>query len=884
MSQNNNEDYKDCCYCILGLLILGIIIYIIYISVVYWYISVPIIILIVLIVANYYYKWNIGTKIFKIEKKKNHFYTGLLFYIGATIYSLLFMFWMELWVIGGIFISLIFYGILFHFFLFRNISSFKKGEQYYWFYIAPILWLITFGIVLQIYNINPSQFQINTSEYREMYNFIFSIMIFCSIIYYDFQITITFLIKKKAQIKDIIKAFKLENLRKNRSERILEKSNSSLRRMRLKKLYRSRDFLIKEYSREMDKPRYSEKMREHLKTMYEKQINLIEETIYYKEVINFINTSEKSIILNTLQSIIHELYLKDVSHLGDSKMVKINLKDLIRNKKFLSNSNDNLIPSRRYYLIQNQFKRNGNTKISTTTSQFEKRIFKYKRNSHIKHNMNIKGSEKNHSRQELIPEFCKKCKWFRDSDSSCRVDEKSGEIYYDFNLNGEEECFEPRKSKKRKENIITQVRKKVKKISTDNAKSANNIYKAQQKFNQEQRNLNEINNSANKKITQAKISEVIKCSRCGYSFLPKELNCPQCGAPEDLINLTKRIFLKKFGIELNDSNFGDYAKRNHQSGDYIFFDVNGITFGTTGVTFIIYKTCRACGKIMDFSQAVNNNQEIEKSLLQFEKSSEFCHKCSTTYSKVEKKIQNIKLRDLHENYLVNNNIISPDQIKDKFHSAYEKYVEKSKDFKKILLAGEGGVGRTTLMRRYLEGQFSAETKMTICVDFFEKTLHLDNRRVDILFIDLAGQERWRFFQDTFFKGIDGAILTFDLTRPITLDSLDNWIYMCRKENPQLPIVLAGFKKDLAEDITAYDDLAQLIKEAYDLIDYFPISCKTGENISQMFDKIFEFAFNPEINNVFIEEMRTENQRKISENALKELNVILREKSFDSRVI
>ena len=57
----------------------------------------------------------------------------------------------------------------------------------------------------------------------------------------------------------------------------------------------------------------------------------------------------------------------------------------------------------------------------------------------------VKQYDGNLLKKKFIPEFCKQCRWFNKDDQKCHVDEEAGEIYEDFNLNGEKECFEPRK-------------------------------------------------------------------------------------------------------------------------------------------------------------------------------------------------------------------------------------------------------------------------------------------------------------------------------------------------------------------------------------------------------------------------------------------------------
>lgn len=156
---------------------------------------------------------------------------------------------------------------------------------------------------------------------------------------------------------------------------------------------------------------------------------------------------------------------------------------------------------------------------------------------------------------------------------------------------------------------------------------------------------------------------------------------------------------------------------------------------------------------------------------------------------------------------------------------------------KILTAGEGGVGKTTLLHRYVEGQFSADTKMTIGVEFFLKEIVLDDKQCTLQLWDFGGQERFRFLLESYVLGAKGALLMFDLTRPITLDNLEQWITIVRKGDPNLPVLFVGTKLDLVEDIMVDDDYAMQFKEAFDLFDYIKISSKSGENVNTAFETL-----------------------------------------------
>ncbi|MFX1488339.1 MAG: Rab family GTPase [Promethearchaeota archaeon] len=154
---------------------------------------------------------------------------------------------------------------------------------------------------------------------------------------------------------------------------------------------------------------------------------------------------------------------------------------------------------------------------------------------------------------------------------------------------------------------------------------------------------------------------------------------------------------------------------------------------------------------------------------------------------------------------------------------------------KILTAGEGGVGKTTLLHRYVEGKFSAETKMTIGVEFFLKETEIDSKHCTLQLWDFGGQERFRFLLESYVLGAKGALLMFDLTRMISLENLEQWLGIIRKGDPNLPVLFLGTKLDLEDEIQVDDDYARSFLDEYNLIDFLKISSKSGENVGRAFD-------------------------------------------------
>ena len=154
---------------------------------------------------------------------------------------------------------------------------------------------------------------------------------------------------------------------------------------------------------------------------------------------------------------------------------------------------------------------------------------------------------------------------------------------------------------------------------------------------------------------------------------------------------------------------------------------------------------------------------------------------------------------------------------------------------KILTAGEGGVGKTTLLHRYVEGKFSAETKMTIGVEFFLKETEIDSKQCTLQLWDFGGQERFRFLLESYVLGAKGALLMFDLTRLMSLENLQQWVNIVRKGDPNLPVLFVGTKLDLDDEIQVDDDYAMSFLNEFKLIDFVKISSKTGENVKKAFE-------------------------------------------------
>jgi small GTP-binding protein len=156
---------------------------------------------------------------------------------------------------------------------------------------------------------------------------------------------------------------------------------------------------------------------------------------------------------------------------------------------------------------------------------------------------------------------------------------------------------------------------------------------------------------------------------------------------------------------------------------------------------------------------------------------------------------------------------------------------------KILVAGEGGVGKTTLLYKYVNGTFIADTSMTIGVQFHVKNIELNAISYSLQLWDFGGQERFRFMLPSYTLGAKGALLLYDTTRMSTLDQLEEWVNVCRTQDKDLPILFCGTKIDLVEERSVAQDYAKTFLASLNLFDYIEVSAKSGENVEKAFEII-----------------------------------------------
>ena len=99
---------------------------------------------------------------------------------------------------------------------------------------------------------------------------------------------------------------------------------------------------------------------------------------------------------------------------------------------------------------------------------------------------------------------------------------------------------------------------------------------------------------------------------------------------------------------------------------------------------------------------------------------------------------------------------------------------------KLLILGDGGCGKTTLLHRYIKREFIDTTTMTIGVEFFTKQAILNSTNVSMILWDITGQERFRHMIPSYMRGASGALLLFDVTNMVSFVNIGKWMNIVNK--------------------------------------------------------------------------------------------------------
>ncbi|MBD3253710.1 MAG: GTP-binding protein [Candidatus Lokiarchaeota archaeon] len=174
---------------------------------------------------------------------------------------------------------------------------------------------------------------------------------------------------------------------------------------------------------------------------------------------------------------------------------------------------------------------------------------------------------------------------------------------------------------------------------------------------------------------------------------------------------------------------------------------------------------------------------------------------------------------------------------------FERKVDKLQKIKanaqeyayKLILGGEGAVGKTSMVHRFVEDSFETDYKATIGTSIMKKECEFESLQSSVRFIiwDLAGQAQFQRVRQSYLANARAGILVYDVTRKNTYERVRDWYNEINSNTKEISMILVGNKIDLVDEREVSPEEGKKLAEELNL-SYIETSAKTGENIEDAF--------------------------------------------------
>ncbi len=155
---------------------------------------------------------------------------------------------------------------------------------------------------------------------------------------------------------------------------------------------------------------------------------------------------------------------------------------------------------------------------------------------------------------------------------------------------------------------------------------------------------------------------------------------------------------------------------------------------------------------------------------------------------------------------------------------------------KIVVGGEGNVGKTSLIRRYAKAKFSEARNITLGIDITTQEYRIGDQPLKLALWDIEGQAGNR---PNFYLGSQAALLVFDVTEPRSLEALAAWVERVKRYSPDTPFLIVGNKIDLTPAVPA--EWGETFAKYVGADRFLQLSAKTDTNVTPTFARLAELA-------------------------------------------
>jgi small GTP-binding protein len=161
----------------------------------------------------------------------------------------------------------------------------------------------------------------------------------------------------------------------------------------------------------------------------------------------------------------------------------------------------------------------------------------------------------------------------------------------------------------------------------------------------------------------------------------------------------------------------------------------------------------------------------------------------------------------------------------------------TEDVLKLVILGEGRVGKTSILSKYFNNKFNDNEQKTINPAFYEKTVKYKGKTVQLKFWDTAGQEQFNAISTMYYQNSVGALLVYDVTIFETFKKVENWVRTLQEAvGKDITFVIAGNKVDLKDKNKSQEHTLEIDSYcAKEHCKHFYTSAKTGYNLEEVFE-------------------------------------------------
>jgi len=175
---------------------------------------------------------------------------------------------------------------------------------------------------------------------------------------------------------------------------------------------------------------------------------------------------------------------------------------------------------------------------------------------------------------------------------------------------------------------------------------------------------------------------------------------------------------------------------------------------------------------------------------------------------------------------------------------------------KVVTVGDCGVGKSNLLMKYVNNIFILDNKTTIGVEFYVKNIEINDKIIKVQLWDTGGQERYRAITNAYYRGSQGCILVYDITRRETYDNIKKWLIEINDnvDYKHIPIILVGNKSDLKNLRSISTEEAKIFAKENNLL-FIETSALDSTNVNNAFEEIIKDIYNN------LHKEKTENDKK-----------------------